>query len=233
MGALVQRGRHSEGDQRSVETVSEMEDVPLEVLHDHHKDSFSYIREREKQRDRLFLILIGLFALLSVEILYPAQFGGALGALQVTGAEVDLGALPLPALLSASWVFIFAIALRYCQVSINVERQYSYLHRLEEKMSQLVGDPDLYRRESKAYLEDYPLFSDWAWICYVFVFPVIAALATMALIIAEWSRPQEPWPYDLFNSLLAAAIVLSFFLYRIVPSLPWKPAGRRDDSNTK
>lgn len=210
-----------------------VEDAPLEILHDHHKDSFSYIREREKQRDRLFLILIGLFALLSVEIPYPAEFGGALGTLRATGAEVDLGALPLPALLSASWVFTFAIALRYCQVSINVERQYSYLHMLEEKISQTLGDPDLYRRESKAYLEDYPLFSDWAWICYVFVFPMIAALAALALIIAEWSRLQGPWPYDLFNSLLAFALVFSFFLYRILPSLPRELFGRRSDSDDK
>jgi hypothetical protein len=125
-----------------------------------------------------------------------------LGRLNVSGAEVDLGALPLAALLSASWVFTFAIALRYCQVSINVERQYSYLHTLEEKISEALGDPDLYRREGRAYLRDYPLFSDWARICYAFVFPVIAALATLALVVAEWRGLPGPWPYKLFDSEL-------------------------------
>ena len=43
-----------------------MTETPLDVLHDHHKDSFSHVREREKQRDRLFLVLIGLLALLSL-----------------------------------------------------------------------------------------------------------------------------------------------------------------------
>ena len=194
-----------------------MTETPLDVLHDHHKDSFSHIREREKQRDRLFLVLIGLFALLSLQILYPADFGGALGPLKVSGAEVDLGALPLPALLSASWVFTFAIALRYCQVSINVERQYPYLHTLEEKISVAIGDGDLYRREGRAYLQNYPLFSDWAWFCYVFLFPAIVALATLALSIGEWAMLPHHRLYKLLDSVVAAAILISFLLYRILP----------------
>ncbi len=142
--------------------MAEQPEQRLDVLHDHYKESFSYVRERERQRDRLFLVLIGLFALLFFEAHYPRGFGGALGPVHVSGAEVDLGALPLPALLSASWVLTLAIALRYCQVSINVERQYSYLHRLEEKVSQELGDEEAYRREGRAYAKDYPLFSDWA-----------------------------------------------------------------------
>ncbi len=207
-----------------------MTETRLDVLHDHYKESFSHIREREKQRDRLFLVLIGLFALLSLQILYPADFGGALGPLKVSGAEVDIGALPLAALLSASWVLTFAIALRYCQVSINVERQYSYLHTLEEKISEALGDPDLYRREGSAYLQDYPLFSDWAWICYAFVFPVIAALATLALVVAEWRGLPGPLPYKLFDSVLALAILVSFFLYRIL-SLLYRRNGEKRESD--
>ncbi len=43
----------------------------LDVLHNHYTESFAYIREWEKQRDRLFLVLIGLFALLFFEVQYP------------------------------------------------------------------------------------------------------------------------------------------------------------------
>lgn len=204
-----------------------MTETPLDVLHDHYKDSFSHIREREKQRDRLFLILIGLFALLSLQVLYPAAFGGVLGPLKVSGAEVDLGALPLPALLSASWVFTFAIALRYCQVSIDVERQYPYLHALEEKISAAIGDRDLYRREGRAYLQNYPLFSDWAWFCYVFLFPAIVALATLALSIGEWAMLPHHWLYKLLDSIVAAAILISFLLYRILPLF----TGRKDGTD--
>lgn len=206
--------------------IAGMTDQPeqrLDMLHDHYKESFSYIRERERQRDRLFLILIGLFALLFFETQYPRGFGGALGPVAVSGAEVDLGALPLPALLSASWALTLAIVLRYCQVAINVERQYSYLHALEEKISRELGDEEVYRREGKAYAQDYPLFSDWAWVSYVFLFPVAALLATAVLQVYEWSGLAYPIAYKLFDSVMALGIAVSFYLYRLHS---WLVAGR-------
>lgn len=194
-----------------------MAETRVDVLHDHYKESFSYIREREKQRDRLFLILIGLFALLILEIQYPADFGGALGKVSVSGAQLDLSALPLPGLLSASWVLTLAIALRYCQAAINAERQYAYLHRLEEKISRELGDEELYRREGKSYLDDYPLFQDWVWICYVFLFPVIAMLATVVLIGLELTGLPYPSLSKMLDTVIAMAIVVSFYLYRWHP----------------
>lgn len=192
----------------------------LDVLHDHYKESFSLIRERERQRDRLFLVLIGLFALLVLEVQYPVGFGGALGPLKVAGAELDLGVLPLAGLLSASWVLTLAVALRYCQAVMLVERQYGYLHDLEERMSRELGDEDLYRREGRAYLDDYALFQDWAWICYVFLFPITAALAVLALITTELARLPYPWSNKAFDAVVAIALIVSFYLYR------WHPPKR-------
>ena len=45
----------------------------VDILHDHYKESFSHIRDREKQRDRLFLFLIGVLGLLFLEVQYPAN----------------------------------------------------------------------------------------------------------------------------------------------------------------
>src|SRR5918997_6213262 len=137
-----------------------MPELPrLEVLHDHYKESFSYIREREKERDRLFLILIALFALLALEIQYPVNFKGAMGTLKFLGIELNVDALPLPAFLTATWVTVLVITLRYCQASTTVDRQYKYLHMLEGKISAELEDDDLYRREGRAYKSEYPLFS--------------------------------------------------------------------------
>lgn len=194
-----------------------MSESRLDVLHDHYKESFSHIREREKQRDRLFLVLIGLFALLVFEVQYPTNFEGALGPVKASGAEVDLGALPLPGLLSVSWVLTFAITLRYCQAAVNTERQYGYLHGLEEKISRELGDEELYRCEGKSYLEKYPLFQDWAWICYVFLFPAIVVLATLALVGSELASLPYPLPYKVFDVVIASAVIVSFYLYRLHP----------------
>jgi hypothetical protein len=189
-------------------------DERLEILYDHYKDSFAQVREREKQRDRLFLILLGLLALLSVVVLYYARLTDVLSSITVAGARANLAALPASALLTSTWVFTLAISLRYCQVSLTVERQYSYVHMLEEKLSETVDDDDLYRREGKSYLDEYPLFSDWAWVSYIYIFPAIVTLTTMGMLATEWAQFPGRWPFKIFDSGVAVAVALTFFLYR-------------------
>src|SRR2546428_9720906 len=98
-------------------------DKQLEILNDHYKETFARLRAAEALRDRLFLWMIGLFALLILEIGYPAAVGGALKKLSIAGGELDLQALPLPALLNATWVLTLTIGLRYCQTSVLGNRQ--------------------------------------------------------------------------------------------------------------
>src|SRR5207249_5794972 len=122
-------------------------DKQLDILNDHYKDTFTRLRESEQARDRLFLSLIGLFALLILEVGYPAAVGGSLGKMSILGGELNLQALPLPALLNASWVLTLVIGLQYCQATVRVNRQYPYLHTLEETISPALGGGDLYQRE--------------------------------------------------------------------------------------
>jgi hypothetical protein len=110
-----------------------MENEKLALLHDHYKETFSYIRDRERQRDRLFLVVIGLFGLLTTAILFSAGFSIALKEVGIAGSKADLSSLPAGAILGATWVFTLAMTLRYCQVCIVVERQYPYLHTLGSK----------------------------------------------------------------------------------------------------
>jgi hypothetical protein len=194
-------------------------DQQLEILHDHYKDSFAQIREREKQRDRLLLVLIGLIGLLSIIVLYYSSLARILGSVGVAEIGVNLSVLPARALLTSEWVFVLAITLRYCQVSLTTERQYSYLHMLEDKLSQGSGDDDLYRREGKAYLHNYPAFSEWAWISYVYIFPAIVVMASLGLLITELISFPAGWPFKVFDSSLAAGTVTTVFLYRGWPAV--------------
>ena len=195
-----------------------MEDAQREILHDHYKETFQYIRERETLRARLFLVLIGFYALLAVQIQYPRKFDGTVETINLLGIEVDVNSLPLAALLTATWVFVLAVVFRYCQTTINVERQYDYLHKLEERLSPEFGG-ELYRREGREYDDRYPAFSSWAWRFYTIVLPTIAILATGVLIFEEVAGLN----YSVLNKILdvgvAGYIVLSFFLYRMLPLL--------------
>ena len=138
-------------------------DTKCQILHDHYKESFAHIREREKQRDRLFLILIALFGLLAFEVLYPTAVVLSTVELPVANVKLDVSYLPLSAILSTTWVFVLAILLRYGTVAITVERQYAYLHKLEEKISNIFGDVEIYCREGRDYKKNYPIFSWWVW----------------------------------------------------------------------
>ena len=186
--------------------------IHMELLHDHYKDSFYHIRETEKQRDRLFMILIAILGFLFFAVMYPDSLRAIIST---SGAKLNLAELPIAAILSATWTFLLATTLRYCQSSINVERQYSYLHALELKISENLGDPDAYRREGRAYLHDYPAFSSWAWLFYTGIFPAIVIAATAVLAYTEITKLQVPTYHKWYDAIVAGmGIVLSMVLYR-------------------
>lgn len=196
-----------------------VESERLGVLHDHYKETFARIRELEKSRDRLFLVVVGLFGLLAVQVGYPSEFSGSVDSIALLGTEFQLGGLPLAALLSATWVFTLAIGLRYCQITVAIIRQYPYLHHLEDVISPLVGDGRVYRREGQEYESDYPVLLDVAWIAYVFIFPAIVLTATVALIVREWACLSYPVLHKIFDTLIGVMILLFFFLYLVQPTL--------------
>ncbi|MCG8605328.1 hypothetical protein MJD09_10050 [bacterium] len=192
-----------------------MEEAKLNILHDHYKESFSYIRQREKQRDRLFLIIIALLGLLGFQILYPTGLAETIEKITIGGAELEIAALPLSAVLSTVWTFTLAIVLRYCSATINVERQYKYLHSLEETIADILGKDGVYQREGRRYKENYPIFSKWAWFFYTILFPLIAIYATVLLLGTEIAELDNPIQLKIFDGIIAAGIVASLILYRI------------------
>jgi len=194
-----------------------MKDSILDILHDHYKESFAFIRDREKSRNRLFLLVILLVGILFLQIQYPINFKATIGNLKLPNAGFNLDSLPLSSLLSLTWTFLFVITLQYCQQSINVERQYKYIHLLEEKISDLIGDTDVYRREGKAYMKDYPAFSNWAWIFYTFLFPLIMLISVVTLFILEFGKLNYPIYYKIYDGLVGTGVFVSLILYRIIP----------------
>ncbi len=154
-----------------------------------------------------------------LEIGYPAAIGGSLGKLSVLGVEMSFQALPLPALLNATWVLTLAIALRYCQTTVLVQRQYPYLHALEDAISPALGGDDLYRREGQVYLREYPLLLDAAWFAYGILFPLIVMFATVGLTIWELKWVLYTLPHIFFDAFIAGAIIVFFFLYRVQPAV--------------
>lgn len=193
------------------------DNVKLEVLHDHYKESFLYIREREKQRDRFFMFVIALIGVLFLEIQYSDIFSMILGNVKLEFVELNISIMPISVFLSVTWTYLFVIVLRYCQAAIFVERQYGYLHNLEDQISKLFDHEDIYCREGKAYLNRYPLFSNLVWIFYILLFPIIVILSVGLIIYLEGYKIKAPSYHLIYDSILTIGIVASFMLYRLYP----------------
>lgn len=189
----------------------------LSLLHDHYKESFSLIRSREDQRDKLFLQLLLVYLLIILEVIFPANIHGALGPLSIAGNTINLQHVPLSLLLNASWVFLAAFVLKYYQTVKFVDRQYKYLHRLEDRISDLLEDQDIYRREGGAYLSQYPHLLNWAWICYTILFPVALLIATIYLYGIEVTALRHSGVSKVFDGVFGLSVVVSVVLYRFFP----------------
>lgn len=192
-----------------------MNDIKLNILHDHYKESFLYIRDREKQRDRLFLFIIALIGILFLEIQYAEIFPNIFKNINLESFNLNLSTIPIFVFLSITWTYLFVLILKYCQIAIGIEKQYEYLHILEKKISNIFNDKEIYNREGRAYLKNYPIFSEFAWIFYVLIFPIIAILSTALLLYFEWNMENTVYYHLIYDSLLVLGVALSFILYRI------------------
>lgn len=158
----------------------------LEILLAHAKDTFSHQRDYVHKRDWLFIYALLAVVAISLRTTYASGSDRILeiAVTHLLGPGQVLDAAVMAVLL---WFAFFAIVARYFQAVITVERQYEYLEALEVEISSAFGT-DVLARESRAYLANYPLFSNWMHWIYTWVFPSGIALATFGGAIVECRR---------------------------------------------
>lgn len=176
------------------------DDVKLEVLHAHYVDSFGQIRNTIKLRDRIFAFIVIIITFLLLRILSPEEtdeIARSIAAQKFGIADV----VAFKILSSVLWFVTLALLVRYFQAVIWLERQYNYIHTLEEKLASIY-DGIAFTREGKSYLEPYPLFSKWSSMVYTRIFPA------MLFLILSCSISKEAIAYGLMDSvfLLDAAM---------------------------
>jgi len=181
----------------------------FEQLHDHYKDTFSYIQSSETRRNRLFLTTLGLSCLLVLRALSPDVTGQAIAA--VLTKRFDLPMINITVFGSALWIVLLYTIVRYFQAAASIERCYPYLHSLEDLLS-IEYTGKAFTREGKAYLDDYPRFSKWVTFLYTILFPVLLLLAVGISIGLDLCREGSSiGPF--FNSAVGIMIEVSVVLY--------------------
>lgn len=190
-------------------------DTKFTALHEHYNGTFTNIKESIKLRDRLTALILLMLVLVVSYTFWPADSVTALSQISTQklglAISVDDGFLG-----SIIWFALLATVVRYTQVVVYIERQYSYIHRLEEVLHSHFGDGVAFTREGKSYLKKYPKFSDWIWVLYMIIFPSLLAIVVFAKVISERANAFPVISVPLIvNTAIALCILVSIFLYTL------------------
>lgn len=184
----------------------------ISILYDHYRDTCSVVTEAVKRRDRLMLFVVVTAGLFALQTFFPSISNeGVSGFLNFKFGftlKSDLAVIG-----NALWFLLLIFSLRYFQTQVFLEKQYSYLHELEEKINGRLGDSTV-GREGAGYLSNYPLFSNWISIVYTIFFPMILFLIAAIRIGSEWrGAVGKPSLGLLLNSLVFAFLAISILIY--------------------
>ncbi len=191
-----------------------MEDAKLQLLHDHYKDTFFYIQEYIKLRDRLFLFILIVVTLMLFQVHSPSEFGEAVSQFITKKLELK-SPINITFIGSILWFGLLSLVIRYFQTVVHIERQYKYIHQIEEQLSAEYANK-VFTREGKSYLNDYPLFSSWAWILYTIVFPTFLVGLVIVKIVGEICQAGSISLLISVNVTIALFIVLSTLFYLLL-----------------
>lgn len=189
---------------------------PASILYDHYKDTCAIIGEAVKRRERAMLLAIVALGFFAFQTIFPGAADHAVTDYLSFKFGLTLQ-VHLSVIGNVVWLLVLLFTLRYFQTAVFVERQYAYLHQLEDKINAAVGQ-DVITREGKSYLADYPWFSDWMWILYTVIFPLLLFFVSTIKISSEWIFTGAGGASFglLVNSILYMLLVVSVVLYMAV-----------------
>ena len=155
----------------------------LELLNDHYKDSFGLLKNEQSNRNRLFIclcvvIIIHFFLIVNSNSLMTIFIN-----LLKNTYNVDISN-QINLVQNLLWFILLYFTMRYYQSNIYIERQYKYIHKIEEDISKF-SKIEFYR-ESKNYLNYYPLILDFIHIIYTWIFPLFFEIVITSRIINEY-----------------------------------------------
>lgn len=206
-----------------------MSDASVEILHDHYKDTCSLASSYRSARDRHFYLILVILAVILFDLYAPKDFSRIVSDAVQKKLETSMPP-DLRYLRSILWFALLGVTLRYCQVALLLERQYTYLHGLEELLSRSFEAP-AFTREGKAYLAGYSAFSGWSHHLYTLIFPSWLAILVIYRTCRELSCCRRWEGLDWFDLAVALALCVTIVLY-LTAFHRWKPRWNRRHRRT-
>ncbi len=183
------------------------------ILHDHYADTCQYVRKLIGVRDRLFLAVLVLLGFQFFQISDPDQSSLAIvnSLNNYIGSNISLNKDVLSTIL---WFALLSFVIRYFQVNVFINRQHDYLHKLEEKFTELFGEK-IITREGEGYLSEYPIFSNWTHLLYTWIFPMLLILVGGFKVYSDCPGYKNIEITYLLSCLFFLMIAISTTLYML------------------
>lgn len=182
-----------------------------DIIYDHYKESFDLSKKAQAQRDKYFAISIILIAILFLLFIEPNTTVDIGKSILKEKLDLDVK-YSVSVIQSFIWFLLMYYTMRYYQRVIYVERQYHYIHKIEETLRNQVDK--IFDREGDNYLNNYPAFGNFIEFIYKYIFPVLHFLIISIKIISEW-KVYESIYNVILNTAIAVIINIMTFLYII------------------
>jgi len=190
-----------------------------ELLLDHYKNTFQHILYHWRLRNRFFVYVLILIAVIALDTYEPGALSDLVNAyiaktLQSSGQGVP--SLDFAVIRSTTWFLLLSLVIQYYQRSISVDRQYRYIANLEEQICQTMGG-NFVTREGKAYFSQTgafepgeeggrPLFLQAVGQLYVYFFPLVLVVLVILKVFKEDVPPSQITNW--FNIVVGVVIIL-------------------------
>ena len=102
--------------------------------------------------------------------------------------------------------------IRYIQDMLYIERQYTYLDKLEKEISNLTIS-GIFSREGENYQRNYPMVLNFIDLFYKMLMPILFALINIVRILEEWILSQESTIALVCDTILCVAIIVIDWFY--------------------
>lgn len=181
-------------------------EAKFQNLCSHYKDSYDIHLSSRKEREIIFYALLFVISFFSLQITSAdfANIAFSEFAKQQSGISIDKNS---DFLSSLSWLLLFGLSAKYYQIHTRIEREYKYLHSIEEIINAYYPKSMAFTREGKSYLSNYPAFSDWMDFVYKTIFPLSIVISSTTKIY------RECFTANVMHLILYVSIIISTTLY--------------------
>lgn len=191
-----------------------MTDKSTDILYDHYKETYALSKEAQGRRNKNFVILCVLEALLFLTLISPDQAFAVL----ISGINAELDTtlqLTNTVMQTLLWLLIAYVTVRYVQDTLYVERQYGYLVKLEKTIRDAGIKP--FDREGDHYMHEYPIVLDFIDLFYKMLMPILFMAINIVRIVRERVSLEQVTIAFICDLIicLAISIITWFYFFKI------------------